>query len=358
MTFLIAAAGTGGHVYPGLAVGEALVEEGISRSEILYVGGDRIESEVYPDRGFPFLRVDLRGLRRSLSVQNLTLPMVMRKAARRIGEAIGERSVKVALGMGGYVTIPTSMAARREGAILMVAEQNAGAGLANRLVGRRAQRQFTAFPEVHGLPRGEWVGNPVRKPFQEFNRTRLGAAAASRYQLEPAIPVVGVFGGSLGASVINTAVETMVAAWSGGPVQVLHLTGAGDFDRLAALPNGRVEAWPRIAFEADMEYFYAVSDLVVARSGGGVAELTATGTPSVLIPGTFGSAGHQLANARFLEGSGAAIVVEERDLQNLPDTVDGLVHDPERLGAMAAATGSIARPNAAASIATAMIEAA
>jgi UDP-N-acetylglucosamine--N-acetylmuramyl-(pentapeptide) pyrophosphoryl-undecaprenol N-acetylglucosamine transferase len=358
VTFLIAAAGTGGHVYPGLAVGEALVEGGVSPREILFVGGDRLESKVYPDRGFAFVRVDLRGLSRSLSMKNLTLPLVMRKAARRIGDVIGERSVKVALGMGGYVTVPTAMAARRERIVLMVSEQNAGAGLANRLAGRLAERQFIAFPEVRGLPRGEWVGNPVRKPFSEFNRTRLRAAAIDRYGLDPTIPVIGVFGGSLGAGAINAAVENLVSGWTGSPVQVLHLTGDRDFDRLNGLTGGGVQTWVRVRWEPEMEYFYAVSDLVVARSGGGVAELTATGTPSVLIPGTFGSSGHQLANARFLEESGAAIVIDEAEIESLPAVVDRLARDRKRLGDMGSSAVSISKPDAASSIAAAMIEAA
>jgi len=358
VTFLIAAAGTGGHVYPGLAVGEALVDGGVSPREILFVGGDRLEAKVYPERGFPFLRVDLRGLRRSLTPRNLTLPLVMRRAARRIEEAIGDRSIKVALGMGGYVTVPTAMAVRRQKAVLMVAEQNAGAGLANRVAGRSAQRQFIAFPEVRGLPRGEWVGNPVRKPFHEFNRTRLRVAALTRYGLNGETPVVGAFGGSLGAGVINAAMETLVSGWAGSPIQVLHLTGERGFDRIEALPDGGVEIWSRVPFENEMEHFYAVSDLVVSRSGGGVAELTATGTPSVLIPGAFGSSGHQMANARFLETAGAAIVVAEQNIGDLPAVVDDLVQDRNRLGDMAAAALSISKPEAAKTIATAMIEAA
>ena len=125
MTFLIAAAGTGGHVFPGLAVGEALVDRGVVRSDVLYVGGNRLEATVCPAEGFPFLEVDIRGLRRSLTPSNLGLPVVVRRASKAISGAIDDRQIRAVLGLGGYVTIPTGMAARRSRVPLFLAEQNA-----------------------------------------------------------------------------------------------------------------------------------------------------------------------------------------------------------------------------------------
>ncbi|MDP9495513.1 MAG: glycosyltransferase, partial [Actinomycetota bacterium] len=160
MSFLIAAAGTGGHIFPGLAVGEALMDLGVPKDEILYVGGDRMEAEVYPGAGFPFLRIEIRGLRRSASASNLDLPRLVWRARDVIAKAIEMRGVRVALAMGGYVSVPTGMAARKCPVPLMVAEQNAGAGLANRMVSRWAVRSFGSFPDTPGLTRAEWVGNP------------------------------------------------------------------------------------------------------------------------------------------------------------------------------------------------------
>ena len=125
MTFAIAAAGTGGHVFPGLAVGEALMSRGVPRESILYVGGDRLEAEIYPGAGFPFLPVEIRGLQRSMTTRNLTLPRVVWRARDAIEEAIGRRGIEVVLGMGGYVTIPAALATRRARVSLFVAEQNA-----------------------------------------------------------------------------------------------------------------------------------------------------------------------------------------------------------------------------------------
>lgn len=354
MTFLIAAAGTGGHVFPGLAVGEALTARGVAKEEVLFVGGDRIEATVYPNAGFPFLAVELRGLQRSLTARNLSLPRLVWRARARIGDVIGERGVRAALGMGGYVTVPTALAARRAGIPLLIAEQNAGAGLANRIASRWAARKFTSFPDTQGLEDGEWVGNPVRRALADFDRDRLRPEAMSRYQLDPDLPVLGVFGGSLGAGPINAAVSNLVETWRGAPIQVLHLTGEGEVGA-EAVGEGIV-AWRRRAFEDRMELFYAAADLVVARAGGGVAELTVTGTPSVLIPGEFGSSGHQAMNAAFVEKAGAAVVLPQGRIHELPHMVGTILSSPERLGTMRKAAGAIAKPGAAMTIADAMLE--
>ncbi len=358
MSFLIAAAGTGGHVFPGLAVGEALLDLGVERSQVTYVGGDRLEATVYPREGFRFLGVELAGLRRSLSVENLRIPGVVMRARKTIGNEIERSAVRVVLGMGGYVTIPAALAARRQHVAFFNAEQNAEAGLANKATARWARETFTSFPETVGLPSATWVGNPVRSMFWEFDRDALRAEALTHYGLAHDRPVIGVFGGSLGAGAINRAIVAMVGAWSEEPVSLVHLTGETHLEELSAIePPGAVE-WVRIGFEDRMDLFYAASDLIVARAGGAVAELTATATPSVLVPGEFGSAGHQVRNALALQEAGAAEVVAEDRIDALAGTVERLLQDHTRRTAMARAASDIAKPDAARTIGRAMIEAA
>ncbi len=354
MTFVIAAAGTGGHVFPGLAVGEALLALGITEESVLYVGGDRLEKTVYPRAGFPFLEVEVRGLQRSMTTRNLTLPRVVWRARDAIRAAIEERQVKVVVGMGGYVTIPAALAARATGSGLFVAEQNAGSGLANRVTARWANRIFTSFPETEGLARGEWVGNPVRKALSSLDRVMIRPQAFAHYGLDPGYPVLGAVGGSLGAGVINAAVSDLVENWDGSRIQVLHLTGEGNFTP-EENPHGAVHRVQR-PFEERMELFYAASDLVIARAGGGVAELTVTGTPSILIPGDFGSSGHQAANAAFLKEAGAAEVLSQDRLDILPGLVSEILLSPEKLESMKIGARSIAKPDAAMTIAEAMQE--
>lgn len=354
-SFAIAAAGTGGHVYPGLAVGEALVAAGIPRSAVLYVGGSRLEAEVYPDAGFPFLQVELRGLQRRLTLANLSIPAVVRRAARRVGEELEDRRVGAALGMGGYVTVPLALATRRTGVPLAVSEQNAGAGLGNRVAARVARRVFGSFPVTHGLPTAEWVGNPIRERLATFDRDRLRTAALAGWDLDPGLPIVGVFGGSLGAGVINRAVAAMLEEWSGPPVQALHLAGRG-YEEMSERARSSSLRWVVMDFCREMEHFYAAADLVVARAGGSVAELTATRTPSVLVPGGFGSGGHQAANAAALARAGAAEVLDEADLNALGAVVERLVADAAARAAMMEACARLARPDAAGVIARALIE--
>jgi UDP-N-acetylglucosamine--N-acetylmuramyl-(pentapeptide) pyrophosphoryl-undecaprenol N-acetylglucosamine transferase len=357
MTFLIAAAGTGGHVFPGLSVGEALVDLGVDREEVAYVGGDRLEATVYPSEGYRFLQVELAGLQRSFTIDNARIPGVVLRARSRIAEEISASDVKVVLGMGGYATIPTALAARKRRVPFFNAEQNAEAGLANKLAARLARATFVAFPETGGLPKGKWVGNPVRQQFWSFDRESLRPEAMRRYDLTAGTPVLGVFGGSLGAGVINDAVASMADRWAGPPTQLVHLTGSSHVEAMEGRGVAESVAWRRIGFEDRMDLFFAACDAVLARAGGAVAEITATGTPSILVPGRFGSEGHQVANAMFLSRAGAAITVEENQLGRLHEVVGDLMGDSGRLADMATATVAIAKPDAARTIARTMIEA-
>lgn len=350
MSFAIAAVGTGGHVFPGLAVGEALVAAGVDRIDVLYVGGDRLEATVYPEAGFGFLQVPLQGLTRSLSLRNLRIPFTLAAAVFSMWRAFRARGVKVVLGLGGYVTIPAAVAARLAGATVMVSEQNAHAGLGNRVAGRLASQRFGSFPTTGGLD-AEWVGNPVRAAIADFDRSQLRPQALQRYGLDPARPVVGIFGGSLGAGVLNR-IAPEVAAIPG--IQLVHLAGEIHVDGLATAAD---DSWHVVGFEERMELFFAACDLVVARAGGAVAELSATATPAVLVPGGFGSAGHQGANASYLAEAGAAVVVEESEVDRVPTVVGEILGDPERLRRMRLAAGGLARPDAAHTIAAAMISA-
>lgn len=357
MTFVIAAAGTGGHVFPGLSVGQALVDRGVSPEEILFVGGDRLEAKVYPEAGFPFLQVEIRGLQRSLNTRNLSLPAVVRRARARVMATMGERGTRAVLGMGGYVSVPVAMAARTLRIPFFNSEQNANAGLASRLTSRWARRTFVSFPDTVGLDGAEWVGNPVRRPFWDFDRKALRAEALARYGLDDGPPVLGVVGGSLGSGVINAAVAGLLEDWAGPTIQVVHITGERFQGAETAVTSEHARFVP-VAFETEMEWFYAASDLVLARAGGAVAELTSTATPAVLVPGDFGSGGHQVDNARFLVHAGAAVMVTESELDSLPRVISRTLLDQALLDQMGEAASLIARPLAAQVIADHLIEAA
>lgn len=356
MTYAIAAAGTGGHVFPGLSVAEALVERGVQPRDILFVGGSRLESTVYPREGFPFLGVELRGLQRSFTLANLGIPRVVLAAMRTMSTTFGDHGVRVVLGMGGYVTIPAGWAGRRAGAKIAVSEQNAEAGLANAVVSRFADAAFGAFPNTERLANARWVGNPVRPALASFDRNALRAGAMSTYGLDPSIPVIGVFGGSLGAGVINRAITALAGGWNGPPAQILHLAGDQHAADLIPIAEQASLPWKVLAFEQRMDRFYAACDLIVARAGGAVAELAITQTPAILVPGGFGSGSHQDANAAAFAEVGGAEVLTEQQIHRLPALAADLIDDPTRRDVMARCLAALAKPDAAQAIARTLEE--
>ena len=356
MTFAIAAAGTGGHIYPGLAVAEQLVAAGVEKENILFLGGDRMEADVIPREGFPFIRLELQGLVRSLSVRNLRLPLVVWKAARRAGKELETRRVRSVLCTGGYVTVPVAVAAWRRGIPLYLHEQNYEAGLANRLAGRWADRSFVSFPGTIGLD-GTVVGYPLRGALADLDRAASRPDALERYGLEPGRQTVGVVGGSLGARAINLAVTRMAAAWDEGPLQIVHLAGAAQAERVQVDSDSPSVKRVVVGYENRMDLFYGACDLLVARAGGGLMEAAATGIPAILIPGSFGGR-HQLGNARAMVNAGGALMLHESDLDSLGEIVAELLSDAARRNRMGKAAVEVARPGAAAAIANTMFESA
>lgn len=356
MSYGIAAAGTGGHVFPALAVAEALLDLGVARDDIVFFGGDRLEATVYPAEGFPFVRLDLQSLRRSLSWRNALLPVTVARAARRAKRELIDRDVRVVLGMGSYVTVPVGWAARRAGTPLLLHEQNAEAGLANRIMSRFAATTFVSFADTKGLRDQVLAGNPIRANLAGFVRPDLRHAAMDRYGLSPGPVVIGVFGGSLGAAVINRAVSDLVERWSGAPIEILHLVGRSHEADMRTISERSAVPWTVLGFEEAMEYFYAACDIVIARAGGAVAELAATATPAVLVPGAFGG-GHQAANAARFAEAGAAVVLPEDRLSDLPEVLAPLVADPRLRLDLVAGLKQLAHPNAAAELARALQQA-
>lgn len=354
MTIAIAAAGTGGHVFPALAVAEAIGDH-----PLVFIGGDRFEATAVPAAGHELVSVEVRGLERSLTSRNLGLPLVVRRAAATIAEEFRRREVSALLATGGYVTVPAALAARRLGIPYWLAEQNAHAGLANRLMGRWAEATFTSFEVTTGAVRPRHVGNPVRAAIAHLDRAAGRPGALERYGLEPGVPTLGIVGGSLGSGPINEAALGALADWTDPPLQVLHLAGRRFADAVAERVAGAAPRWAVVGFEDRMEDFFAAVDLVLSRASGMVSELTATATPSIVVPGSYGSKGHQDASAAVLGEAGAAIVLAEDDLATtLGPTLRDLVGDPPRLAAMAEAARGLGRPDAATDIARELLRAA
>jgi UDP-N-acetylglucosamine--N-acetylmuramyl-(pentapeptide) pyrophosphoryl-undecaprenol N-acetylglucosamine transferase len=358
MTFAFAAAGTGGHVYPALAVADALVAAGVSRSDIVFFGGDRMEATTVPAAGYDFHGVEIKGLRRSLTADNLKLPAMVRRATREIESEMRKRKVRAVAVFGGYVSVPVASAGRRVGAAVYLHEQNAVPGLANRVVAVRATRSYVAFPDARRrLRKARVVGNPLRAQLASFDRQVLRPAALARYELPSNRPVLGVIGGSLGAQLLNEVTMRIAGDADPGSLAIVHLTGPAHISEIVPIASRSAVIWRAHAFEEAMEYFYAASDVVLSRSGAlTISELAATGTPAVAVPYAAGTGGHQGANARQLERAGGVVVIDETDIDRVPVELQQLLMDDSRRSAMARDAYAVGIADAADTIARDLIE--
>ncbi|GMQ93069.1 MAG: undecaprenyldiphospho-muramoylpentapeptide beta-N-acetylglucosaminyltransferase [Acidimicrobiia bacterium] len=322
----IAAAGSGGHVYPALAVAESLIELGMHKDDIVFFGGDRMEAEVIPTAGYPFVEVDIHGVRRSLSVDNLTLPLKIRRATRVMSDQIELLGIRAMVVFGGYVSGPAGLAARRTKIPLIIHEANAVPGMANRLLASSADTVFVAFePATKKLRKGIVVGNPLRSSFESFDREALRPEARKRYGMDQSGIVLGVFGGSLGAAALNEIAAEIASDHTRG-FEILQVTGESHFEQIAG-NAASVEGWFVVPFETEMELLYAACDVVLSRSGAmTVSELHATATPAILVPLPAGR-GYQGLNAGDLVKTGAGIVIGQERRNEIIDTAHALLAD-------------------------------
>jgi UDP-N-acetylglucosamine--N-acetylmuramyl-(pentapeptide) pyrophosphoryl-undecaprenol N-acetylglucosamine transferase len=351
---VIAGGGTAGHVLPGVAIAQALVAAGTDPTSILYVGSERgVERELVPAAGLELVVLPGRGIQRRLTTANIGAVWGLVRAVVMAWRLVGRRKPAVVVSLGGYASVPCSLAAVLRRIPVVVAEQNAVPGLANRLAGRWAAVSAVSFPGTD-LPRAEVTGNPVRPEILAVDPVRDREAARARLGVAPDVALVVVFGGSLGARRINEAVLGALPAWTGRTDLVIrHVIGDRDHDAVVARAPVDDPSGPRyvpVRYEHDMPTLYAAADLVVCRAGATtVAELTAIGVPAVLVPLPGAPGDHQTANARALADVGGAVLVPDAELDGLRlrTVVDALLADAPSLRTMAAAARSLGRRDAA-----------
>lgn len=354
--FVITGGGTGGHVTPALALGEAIAERG---NEVLFIGSRRgLESRLVPDAGFvlevlPSEQVmgrDLAGrVRGALSI--------LRSVGRAIAILWRFRADAV-ISVGGYAAMPTALAAWLLRRPLFLVEPNAIPGRVNRLTARFARGVFVGFESARGyLPRAVesvCVGVPLRRALYRAFATRDAAKVPSK-------PLrLFVFGGSQGARQLNEHVPEALAKLAKNSIEVFHQTGEADRVAVASRYAELGITAEVVAFERDMPKRYAWADLAICRAGAlTVAELALAGMPALLVPYPFAADDHQAANARALEEAGAARLVGAKplDVHALAQTIAELVTTPGRLVLMRQAAVRLARPHAASDIVERVIDA-
>ncbi|MGH9119020.1 MAG: undecaprenyldiphospho-muramoylpentapeptide beta-N-acetylglucosaminyltransferase [Acidimicrobiales bacterium] len=351
---IVAGGGTAGHVIPGLAIARALVERDHPMSTIHYVGSARgMERELVPEAGFPLVLLPGRGIQRRFTLENLTAVVGLVRAATTTFGLVARRRPKVVVALGGYASVPVALAAAAWRVPIVVAEQNAVPGAANRLVARFAKAAAVSFPGT-ALPRAVVTGNPVRDEVLAVDRDRDRARARSELGIEPGRRVVLVFGGSLGALRLNQAAVDAVGRWSGrADLAVRHVVGDRDWAIVEAtrptIADGGIQYQP-VRYEHELPRAMAAADLAVCRSGASTCfELAAVGLPAVLVPSPNVTGDHQTANARQLEAAGAAVVIADAELdgRRLAAEVDALLSDAARLERLATALRAFARRDAA-----------
>ena len=354
---VVAAGGTAGHVLPGICVGNEIVRRGAPRSAVHFVGSARgVETQLVPQAGFGLTVLTGRGLQRRLTLANIAAAAALFWALLQAVGLLRRHRPAVVVGLGGYASVACGVAAALLRVPLVIAEQNAVPGLANRLLSRFACVAATAF-EATELRRAHWTGNPVRTDVLAVDRVGGRSAARAALGVQDQSRFVAVFGGSLGARRINDSVRAALGVWKDRrDLHILHISGPRDFAHLndATVGNGPDgPAYELVAYREDMATVYAAADLVVSRAGATtVAELAAAGIPAVLVPLPGAPGDHQTANARRLADAGAAVIVHDGELDGarLAAEVDTLLSDPDRLAAMGRAGEAVARPDAAGSI--------
>jgi UDP-N-acetylglucosamine--N-acetylmuramyl-(pentapeptide) pyrophosphoryl-undecaprenol N-acetylglucosamine transferase len=317
---LVMAGGTGGHIFPGLAVAEALRERAW---RVHWLGGPgSMESQLVPPRGFEFETIEFSGVRGKGLKTLVLLPLRLIKAFWQAIRVVRRVRPDVVVGLGGYITFPAGMVSVLLGKPLILHEQNSVAGMANRILARVADRVFCAFPHV--LKKAAWVGNPLRAAFlrQSGPAERLGSRTGPLRLL--------VVGGSLGAKALN---ETVPQALALIPAErrpaVLHQSGAKQIDALRANYAAAGVTAELTPFIEDTAQAYAQADLIVCRAGAStVTEIAAVGAAAVFVPFPFAVDDHQTTNARFLVDAGGGWLVQQRDLR--PEWLADLIQSTTR----------------------------
>ncbi len=336
----VLAGGTGGHVYPALALALALRDRGYAPRWIGTARG--LEARVVPEARLPLHTLPMRGLRGKNLLDQLRAMVMLAWSLLLSLILVLRYRPRLVVGLGGYASVPAALAARCLGRPLLLQEQNAVAGSANRLLSRFARCVTTGFPGVLSAHRdARYLGNPVR---QEL----LGVAEEHAWNWDGERPLqVLVLGGSLGAQALNEALPR-VALSLGERCRWRHQCGPIHVDALRSSAANQLPAYEVLPFIEDMAAAYAWADLVVCRAGAlTIAELAVTGRPSLLIPLPHAIDDHQTANGRFLADAGAALLLPQAELADrLEGDLSALLDDRERLAAMARAARGCARPNA------------
>ncbi|MFI1782846.1 undecaprenyldiphospho-muramoylpentapeptide beta-N-acetylglucosaminyltransferase [Streptomyces rubiginosohelvolus] len=344
LSVVIGAGGTGGHIYPGLALAEAL-RRADPDAVISFIGTERgLETTLIPAAGYRLHTVDMIPFDPALGAKRFLLPAALLRSGTQARSVLRTQKAQVVVGMGGYPSAPAIVGARMAGLPSVIHESNAVPGRANQFAARLTEHLTVAFDgsraHLSGGERARTVGMPIAASLAALDRPALREEARHAFRIPEGARVVLFNGGSLGAARLTAAAVGLAARWRGrGDVHLLVKTGPAALaeTRQKLIDAGAGSVAQAVPYLDRMDLAYAVADLVVCRAGSAtIAELATTGVPAVLVPYPHAPGDHQTHNARVLSDAGAAHLVPDAETtaDRLADIVDPLLADPARLAAM------------------------
>ena len=350
ITVIFAGGGTGGHLFPAIAMANEFKKR-YPNAQTVFVGTKRgLESNVVPRFGYRLCLISVTGIRRKLSLKLLFFPFKLTKSLFQSNSILRNVSPDIVVGTGGYVSWPLVFLACIKGIPTAIQEQNSYPGVSSRLLSLFVDKVFVAYPDSvrFFLKKSNLkvIGNPVREDIFTGDKKE----ALKEFSLDSKKRTLLVFGGSQGSKAINQAIlDGLDILESQKDLQVIWQTGKDDFPRIKDMTKQRKITLRIFPFIEDMKKAYAVSDLVVSRSGAlTLAEILCCGKPSILIPYPFAAADHQRYNAEFLRKNGAALMILQKDLsaEKLANSVAELLNSPDKLEAMGKVALELAQPQA------------
>ena len=314
---IIAGGGTGGHIFPAIAIATA-IKKIQPQTEFLFVGAKgKMEMEKVPQAGFKIEGLDIAGFNRSSLIKNFSLPFKVAKSFIQVRQIFKKFLPDAVIGVGGYSSFPVLRYAQSRGIKTFIHESNSFAGKSNIMLGKKATKIFTATSGMENFfpPTKIMItGNPVRAAIATSNISRT--EGIQFFDLNPAKKTVLSIGGSLGAKSINEAIEKNIAAFAENDLQLIWQTGKPFAEKGKVLAAGKNNVWAD-SFITQMEYAYAAADVVISRSGAmAIAELCVTGKPSIFVPYPFAAEDHQTANAQSLVNKNAGLMIKDSEALN------------------------------------------
>lgn len=358
--FIISGGGTGGHIYPAIAIANAIKEKQ-PNAEILFVGANgKMEMEKVPKAGYEIIGLDIAGLQRKLTAKNLSFPFKLFKSLKKAKQIVKDFNPDVAIGVGGYASGPLLRQAGKLGVPTLLQEQNSYPGITNKLLARKAKKICVAYDKMERFfdkNKIVFTGNPVRKEILNIDGKKERALA--HFGLEEGKKTLLIIGGSLGARTVNNSIKNAAELLNESGVQVLWQTGKFYHEEMKAFVEEKGFDNVKIHdFIYEMDLAYASADLVVSRAGAlSISELCLVGKPTILVPSPNVSEDHQTKNAMALVNHNAAVLVTDAEApEALGKEVVELINDNDKLTKLSVNIIGFGRPNAAETIANEVIK--